>query len=58
MDYTELKTAVENYTENTYSAVDFANMTELAEQKVYNSVQLPATRKNVTGNLTTGNNLV
>jgi hypothetical protein len=58
MDYTELKTAVENYTENTYSAVDFANMTELAEQKVYNSVQLPATRKNVTGNLTTGNKYV
>lgn len=55
MNYSELKTAVENYTENTFSATDFANMTELAEQKIYNSVQLPALRKNVTGTLTSGN---
>lgn len=55
MNYSELKTAVEDYTENTFSATDFANMTELAEQKIYNSVQLPALRKNVTGTLTSGN---
>lgn len=55
MNYTELKTAVEDYTENTFSATDFATMTKLAEQKIYNSVQLPALRKNVTGNLTSGN---
>jgi hypothetical protein len=30
-------------------------MTELAEQRIYNSVQLPALRKNVTGTLTSGN---
>lgn len=55
MNYTELKTAVEDYTENTYSATDFATMTKLAEQKIYNSVQLPALRKNVTGTLTANN---
>jgi len=55
VDYQELQSAVENYTENTFSSVDFAQMTEIAEQKIYNSVQLPALRKNVTGSLTSGN---
>lgn len=55
MNYTELKTAVEDYTENSFSANDFATMTKLAEQKIYNSVQLPALRKNVTGTMTAGN---
>ncbi len=55
MDYAALKTAVEDYTENTFSAADFATMTELAEQRIYNAVQLPALRKNVTGTLTSGN---
>lgn len=55
MNYSELKTAVENYTENTFSAEVFAELTQLAEQKIYNSVQLPALRKNVTGSLTPNN---
>lgn len=55
MNYTELKTAVEDSTENTFSATDFATLTKLAEQKIYNSVQLPALRKNVTGTLSAGN---
>ena len=55
MNYTELKQAVEDFTENTFSGTDFATMTKLAEQKIYNSVQLPALRKNVTGTLTSGN---
>lgn len=55
MNYTELKTAVEDYVENTFSDADFATMTDLAEQKIYNTVQLPALRKNVTGVLS-GNN--
>jgi len=55
VNYSELQTAVEDYTENTFSAADFATMTELAEQRIYNSVQLPALRKNVTGTLTSGN---
>jgi hypothetical protein len=55
VNYTELKTAVEDATENTFSATDFATLTQLAEQRIYNSVQLPALRKNVTGTLTSGN---
>ncbi len=55
MNYAELQTAVENYTENTFSSTVFAELTKLAEQKIYNSVQLPALRKNVTGTLTSGN---
>lgn len=55
MNYTELKTAVEDYTENTFSVADFATMTKQAEQKIYNTVQLPALRKNVTGVLSQGN---
>ena len=55
MNYTELQTAVSDYTENTFTATDFAYMTQLAEQKIYNSVQLPSLRKNVTGTLTSGN---
>lgn len=55
MDYAALKTAVEDYTENTFSATDFATMTKLAEQRIYNAVQLPSLRKNVTGTLTQGN---
>ena len=55
MNYTQLKTAVEDYTENSFSATDFATMTKLAEQKIYNTVQLPSLRKNVTGTLTANN---
>jgi hypothetical protein len=55
VNYTELKAAVEDYVENTFSATDFATMTDLAEQKIYNTVQLPALRKNVTGTLSQGN---
>ena len=55
MNYTQLQTAVEDYVENTFSASDFATMTQLAEQRIYNAVQLPALRKNVTGTLTQGN---
>lgn len=55
MNYTELRTAVEDYCENSFTDTDFAIMTKLAEQKIINSVQMPATRKNVTGTLTTNN---
>ena len=55
MNYTDLQTAVEDYCENTFTSTDFATMTKLAEQKIYNSVQLPSLRKNVTGALTATN---
>lgn len=55
MNYSQLVTAVEDYTENTFPTADMNTFIEQAEQKIYNSVQLPALRKNVTGNLTANN---
>jgi len=52
MNYTELRTAVSDFCENTFTDVDFATMTQLAEQKIYNSVQLPIMRKSATLTLT------
>ena len=52
--YTQLQTAVEDAVENTFSATDFATMTRLAEQKIYQTVQLPILRKDATLSLTSG----
>jgi hypothetical protein len=54
MNYTELKTAVEDIAENTFSATVFANLTKLAEQKIYQAVQLPILRKDATLPLSSG----
>jgi hypothetical protein len=57
MNYTELSNAIQAYTENTEA--DFvANIPVFvtqAEQRIYNSVQFPSIRKNVTGSMTTNN---
>ena len=58
MNYADLKTAVEDAVENTFSASDFATMTKLAEQRIYNSVQLPNLRKTSTLSLIVGNPLL
>lgn len=55
MNYTELCAAIEDYTENTFTATELATFTKQAEQRIYNTVQLPNLRKNVTGSLTSGN---
>lgn len=55
MNYAELTAAIENYTENTFTADELATFTKQAEQRIYNTVQLPNLRKNVTGGLTSGN---
>jgi len=67
MTYTELVTAIQTYTENTFPATTLADSTvvssttqinrfiEQAEQRIYNSVQFPSLRKNVTGNVTSTN---
>ena len=57
MNYTQLKTAIEDYTQN-YETTFIANLPVFitqAEQRIYNSVQFPSIRKNVTGVLTAGN---
>ena len=57
MNYTQLSNAIQAYTENTEA--DFvANIPVFvtqAEQRIYNSVQFPSIRKNVTGSMTTSN---
>lgn len=55
MNYTELCANIQTICENTFTAAELAMFTEQAEQKIYNSVQIPALRKNVTGTLTTNN---
>jgi hypothetical protein len=55
MNYTELVAAVQSYTENQYSTTDVNTFIQQAEQRIYNTVQLPDLRKNVTGNMTSGN---
>lgn len=55
MNYTELKTNIQDICENTFTDDQLAMFTQQAEQKIYNTVQIPALRKNVTANLTPGN---
>jgi hypothetical protein len=55
MNYTELKTNIEDICENSFTDDQLAMFTRQAEQKIYNTVQIPALRKNVTGNLTSAN---
>lgn len=60
MNYTELVAAIEAYSENydtsTGGFVDnIPVFIQQAEQRIYNTVQLPSLRKNVTGTLTANN---
>lgn len=55
MNYAELVAAIEDYTENVFATADINTFIEQAEQRIYNAVQLPALRKNVTGNTTANN---
>jgi hypothetical protein len=63
MNYTQLTAAIKGYAENDFpatvgsftSADQIATFVEIAEQRIYNMVQLPALRKNMTGNVTAGN---
>ena len=55
MNYTELKTNIEDITENSFTEDQLAMFTQQAEQSIYNSVQIPALRRNVTGTLSSGN---
>ena len=55
MNYTELKTNIEDICELTFTDDQLAMFTKQAEQKIYNAVQIPALRKNVTGTMTVSN---
>ena len=52
MTYSELVASVQSYTENTFPTTDMNTMIKIAEQTIYNTVQLASLRKNVTGSLT------
>ena len=55
MNYTTLCASIQDYVENSFSADQLAIFVEQAEQRIYNMVQLPDLRKNVTG-ITTASN--
>ena len=64
MNYSQLFIAIQDYTENQFPATYLADgssvsstqqinrLIQQAEQKIYNTVQIPSLRKNVTGNVT------
>jgi hypothetical protein len=54
MNYTELVAAIKSYTENDYSTADVNTFIQNAEQRIYNTVQIPDLRKNVTGAMSSG----
>lgn len=58
MNYADLQNAVQDAVENTFLASDFATMTKLAEQRIYNAVQLPVLRKTTTLTFTPGDPLL
>ena len=56
MNFTQLSQAIQSYAESTEQLFvdNIPNFVQLAEERVYNAVQIPAIRKNVTGNFTSG----
>lgn len=57
MNYVQLYQAIQDYSENTESLFvgNIATFVKEAEERIYNSVQIPSLRKNVTGNVSSGN---
>jgi hypothetical protein len=55
MNYAALVVAISDYTENTFQTVDVNLFITQAEQRIYNTVQFPSLRKNVTGTITANN---
>jgi hypothetical protein len=57
MNYIELNQAIQNYSENTESLFveSIPMFIQQAEERIYNTVQFPSLRKNVTGNTTLNN---
>lgn len=55
MNYAQLLAEIQSYTQNTFSTADINTFIEQAEQRIYNEIQFPSLRKNVTGTLTSAN---
>jgi hypothetical protein len=60
MNYVQLYQAIQDYAETTEPlfVANIPRFVQEAEDRIYNSVQLPSLRKNVTGTLTLGNQYV
>jgi len=56
MNYATLVSTIQNYCENTESLFvsSIPTFVQLAEERIYNTVQIPAIRKNQTGAMTSG----
>jgi hypothetical protein len=67
MNYTDLFNAVQSYSENNFPSFDLSDGSQdttteqinrfirQAEQRIYNTVQFPSLRRNMTGNIQSGN---
>jgi len=57
MNYVQLYQAIQDYSENTEPlfVTNIPRFVQEAEDRIYNSVQIPSLRKNVTGNCSAGN---
>ncbi len=57
MNYTQLSANIQAYTENTEAnfVAEIPVFVQQAEQRIYNNVQFPFLRKNMTGNIQSGN---
>ncbi len=55
MNYTELKTNIQDICEQTFTDDQLAMFTQQAEQLIFATVDLPAMRKNQTGNMSLNN---
>lgn len=55
LNYTQLVAEVQSYTENQFSTDDINTFIKQAEERIYNTVQLPDLRRNYTGTTTIGN---
>jgi hypothetical protein len=55
MNYAALVTAISDYTENTFPTTVMDTFITQAEQRIFNTIQFPSLRKNVTGTVTASN---
>ena len=55
MTYSQLTTNIQDICETTFTSDELAMFVQQTEQFIYNTVQLPSLRKNVSGTITSGN---
>jgi hypothetical protein len=55
MTYAELVAAINSYSENSFDTTDINTFIQQAEERIFNTVQLPDVRRNQVGNTTSGN---